>query len=322
MKVTVIKVENVKRNNTLNFVKGLNEYPFIYCEIEGHSGIFTDCEIYKKLLDSIPKAIHHYDIRHDVHGYSVPITLENNVAANRLGTFLTLDEIDFDGAESIDINDYYFNKSFNIKYNDWVMSNQQYILSHKLDNKNDNTDETIKVNIYNPDESFIAMIKPTYDSDESGSIIISDFNLIRINPDNKFKQIYANIWAKGWTTLSDPNSTQECGEIFFGKCTKEEISIIEKAAEKTELVVGIETLLNKKYNGHGEEELEAYEVTVSVDDEIHFDVPLNDIANYMKKFSEELGFNEYPYPSNKKRDLYTLRFKDGYCHSYIKSNID
>lgn len=299
------------KNESLNFVKQLNEYPFVYCSIEGYSGIFTDVKIEKSLLNSLPKGVYHYDIRHDDDGFGIPATLENHVVVNRLGTFLTLNKIDFDGENFLIINEYFLPDDFHIKYDDWIEFNKP-----KLQNLKNDTAKS-EDNVPDDISNVITMIVPIYDKyDGEEQIRITDSNVIRVNADNKYIPVYANLWSKGWITLSNPNSTLLSREIFFGKCTEEEISIIKKASDKAGLCIGVETILGKEYSGHKEEDMEAFEVTVGKDP----DEDIGDITLFeaFKRFSELIGSDDNPYPYNKKCDLFTLRFKDGYEFHYSK----
>lgn len=302
------------KNNSLNFIKPLNEYPFVYCSIEGYSGIFTDVKIEKSLLDSLPKGVYHYDIRHDDDGFGIPVTIENHVVVNRLGTFLTLNKIDFDGENFLNINEYFLPDYFHIKYDDWIEFNKSSI---KLQNSK-NDDVKSEDNVSDDTSNVITMIAPKYNKyDGEDKIRVIDSEAIRVNTDNRYIPVYANLWSKGWTTLSNPNNTLLSREIFFGKCTEEEISIIRKASNKAGLCIGVETILDKEYSGHKEEDMEAFEVTVGKGP--NEDIGDITLSEAFKRFSELIESDDNPYSYNKKCDLFTLRFKDGYEVHYSKS---
>lgn len=339
------KIVTPKKKTTTT--KSFDNIAFIYANIEGHCGIFTEAKLDKNLLDSLPNGVYHYDIRHDDDGVGEPCTIEKRVFVNRLGTLLTIGEIDLGDGDKpfININEYSIYNDFKIRYNDWIDMNricieranskssrkefprltdavchETKISCPEFDNRK--RQEDIKI----PDHKIILMIKPNYINaedylamvpglmyDDSKSVIIIDYETIRVNADNKFISVYANLWVKGWTTLSDPNITQESREVFFGKCNRKEISLIKKAVDKFDnLDMGIETLLGKEYNGHGEDDLEAFEITVSGTD----DTSINQLVSALQNFSELLDSNDNPYNTIKKCDLNTLRFNDGYEYHY------
>lgn len=76
---------------------------FVYAKFNEYDGLFTEEKINKDIIKALPNFIYHYDIRHDDDGRGNPVTLENNVAVNRFGTFLTYQKIDFGDKDYIDI---------------------------------------------------------------------------------------------------------------------------------------------------------------------------------------------------------------------------
>lgn len=170
-------------------------------------------------------------------------------------------------------------------------------------------------------ENKLIVYKPYYDIDENGGVYISNIQAITIESINSIcLSAYSLIWSKGWTTLSEPSSF-EYNAINFGKCTDYEIALIKEAIKDiANISISLEVVV---INPHKEldkkSELEAREVIIEYtgDHSIDYsrggiyypDILLLDLATKIKS-------NTNPYTSDKKCDIFTYRYKDGYVFSY------
>ena len=170
-------------------------------------------------------------------------------------------------------------------------------------------------------ENKLVMYKPYYDVDENGGVYISNIEIMPIESNNNVcLSAYSLIWSKGWTTLSNP-SDFEHNAINFGKCTDYEIALIKEAIKDiANISISLEVVVS---NPHKESELEAREVIIeytgenSVDYETNLYYPDALLFNIATKIKSNIN----PYPSDKKCDIFTCRYKDGYVFNYKNGEV-
>jgi hypothetical protein len=114
---------------------------FVRAEFCTVTGIFTESRIPREQISRLPSFIHCYGIRHDDRGY--PCTIEQNVAVNRFGTFLTTDNnlqpfmnssVLFDNFIPIndDEDDYCIDWDTIINPTIWIVEETIKVISHQI----------------------------------------------------------------------------------------------------------------------------------------------------------------------------------------------
>lgn len=153
--------------------------------------------------------------------------------------------------------------------------------------------------------------KPLYDSDENGNIIISGYEIVPITcgKNSDLIMAYTLLWAKGWTTLSNPSDFR-FDPINFGKCNDYEINMIKKCISKKS---DLEIIIKSGSDIYDKSELEAKEVMIKYTGDI-----CDDKLPYtlLRDLAYNIEVNLEPYPSGKKLDITTYIYKDGRIFNY------